>query len=78
MGPQFSIDLVAAVKRQASFIAQVSAVGWTSQHRDLENIVYGSIDKYHAFLKALWENPEALTVPTLVCLSFHLTLLFFH
>lgn len=67
LGPQFSLDLVAAVKRQASFIAQVAAVGWTQPRpKGIEAVVASSIDKYHGFLKKLWENPEALAVPTLV------------
>lgn len=65
-GPQFSVDLVAAVKRQASFIAQVAAVGWTQNPKDIHITVSSAIDKYHCFLKKLWENPEALAVPTLV------------
>jgi hypothetical protein len=66
-GLQFSLDLVAAVKRQASFIAQVAAVGWTQPRpKGIDTVAAGSIDKYHGFLKKLWANPEALAVPTLV------------
>ena len=67
IGPQFSLDLVAAVKRQASFVAQVAAVGWTQRPRGIQDIASSCIDKYHAFLKKLWENPNHLAVPTLVC-----------
>lgn len=67
LGPQFSLDLVAAVKRQASFIAQVAAVGWTQPRpKGIDTVAANSVDKYHGFLKKLWENPEALAVPTLV------------
>lgn len=66
IAPQFSIDLVAAVKRQASFIAQVAAVGWTHNPTDIHTVVSGAIDKYHCFLKKVWETPEALAIPTLV------------
>ena len=62
----FSVDLVAAVKRQASFIAQVVAVGWTHNPEDIHTLVCGAINRYHCFLKALWENNEASPVPTLV------------
>jgi hypothetical protein len=64
--PQFSVDLVAAVKRQASFIAQVAAVGWTHNPKDIHTIVNGAVDKYHCFLNKLWETPEILAIPTLV------------
>jgi len=66
IGPQFSLDLVAAVKRQASFVAQVAAVGWTQRPKGIHETVYGFIDKYHSFLKKIWENPDYLAVPTLV------------
>jgi hypothetical protein len=66
IGPQFSLDLVAAVKRQASFVAQIVAVGWTQRPKTIHDIVHGSIDKYHGFLKKLWENPNYLAVTTLV------------
>ncbi|KIM24336.1 hypothetical protein M408DRAFT_234813 [Serendipita vermifera MAFF 305830] len=72
IGPQFSLDLVAAVKRQASFVAQVAAVGWTQRPRGIQETASGCIDKYHAFLKKLWENPNHLAVPTLeIDLAWH-------
>ncbi len=66
IAPKFSVDLVAAVKRQASFIAQVAAIGWTHNPKDIHTVVSGAIDKYHYFLKKLWEAPEALAIPNLV------------
>ncbi|CAG7851786.1 SubName: Full=Uncharacterized protein {ECO:0000313/EMBL:CCA72640.1} [Serendipita indica DSM 11827] len=72
IGPQFSLDLVAAVKRQASFIAQVAAVGWTQRPKDITTIVSNAINRYHCFLKKLWENPMGLAVPTLeIDLAWH-------
>ncbi|PVF98716.1 hypothetical protein CPB86DRAFT_814557 [Serendipita vermifera] len=72
IGPQFSLDLVAAVKRQASFIAQVAAVGWTQRPKGIEGIVGDSIEKYHCFLRKIWENHAALAVPTLeIDLAWH-------
>ena len=66
IGPQFSLDLVAAVKRQASFVAQVVAVGWTQKPKGLQELTSGCIDKYHGFLKKIWENLDYIPVPTLV------------
>ncbi|KAG8836167.1 hypothetical protein FRC17_009510 [Serendipita sp. 399] len=64
---------VAAVKRQASFIAQVAAVGWTQKPKSLGSSTTNVfIDRYHSFLKKLWENPNQLVVPTLeIDLAWH-------
>ncbi|KAJ8597620.1 hypothetical protein M405DRAFT_724080 [Rhizopogon salebrosus TDB-379] len=65
----FSIDLVGAVLRQASFIKKMADLGWTaptffsSEAHSL--LLVNSIVKYHAFLGLMQSSPSGFFVPTL-------------
>jgi len=61
----FSIDLAAAVLRQASFIEKMAGLGWTSSNGD-EGQLVRSVARYHAFLDLMTANPGSFFVPTLV------------
>ncbi|CCA71946.1 hypothetical protein PIIN_05881 [Serendipita indica DSM 11827] len=71
-----SLDLVAAVLRQATFIDKIVHMGWTRpgrwEHADSLAPLVRSVARYHAFLDLMYTNSWSLLVPTLdIDLSWH-------
>ncbi|KAI3598446.1 hypothetical protein WG66_000714 [Moniliophthora roreri] len=65
----WSIDLVAAVLRQGSFIKRMKDLGWTEasflEAVEGEHVLKHSVLRYHAFLDLLYGSPDSFFVPTL-------------
>ncbi|KAI0792057.1 hypothetical protein C8Q75DRAFT_805098 [Abortiporus biennis] len=65
----FSIDLVAAVLRQGSFIEKMHGFGWTTpgyfDDANDEAVLVHATARYHAFLDLLSSSPGSFFVPTL-------------
>ncbi|KAG8805044.1 hypothetical protein FRC17_005756, partial [Serendipita sp. 399] len=63
-----SIDLVAAVLRQGSFIEKMKELGWLEssrfQHSENQATLLRAIARYHAFLDLMAANPRSFLVPT--------------
>ncbi|GJN92341.1 hypothetical protein Rhopal_005371-T1 [Rhodotorula paludigena] len=73
-GEPFSLDLVAAVLRQGSFIDKMYNLGWTAPHRfDEDNsLLKRSVARYHAFMDLMASVPGTFLVPTLdIDLAWH-------
>ncbi|KAG1754858.1 uncharacterized protein EDB91DRAFT_256703 [Suillus paluster] len=65
----FSIDLVGAVLRQASFVKKMVDLGWTSptyfSSDARSQLLVNSIMKYHGFIGLMASSPREFFVPTL-------------
>lgn len=71
-----SLDLVAAMLRQGTFIDKMVHMGWTRpgrwEHADTLAPLVRSVARYHAFLDLTYVNGWSLLVPTLdIDLSWH-------
>ncbi|KAI9461336.1 hypothetical protein HD554DRAFT_2028306 [Boletus coccyginus] len=72
----FSVELVGAVLRQASFVSKMAGLGWTDPEffADEEEMVVlqHCVARYHAFLGLMADAPGSLSVPTLdIDLAWH-------
>ncbi|KZV87062.1 DUF1399-domain-containing protein [Exidia glandulosa HHB12029] len=70
----FSLDLVAAVQRQSSFVEKMVDMGWTATDRFIRDssALVRSVARYHAFLDLMTACPASFFVPTLdVDLAWH-------
>ncbi|KAG2747340.1 hypothetical protein P692DRAFT_20935613, partial [Suillus brevipes Sb2] len=72
----FSLDLVGAVLRQASFVKKMADLGWTepgyfANEQDTVALQH-CVARYHAFLNIMAESPASFFVPTLdIDLGWH-------
>ena len=62
----FSIDVAAAVIRQASFIKNVVELGWTKGIDEKGDLLVRAVARYHAFLDLLAVRPDVLATPIMV------------
>ncbi|KAG1808580.1 uncharacterized protein BJ212DRAFT_1381845 [Suillus subaureus] len=72
----FSLDLVGAVLRQASFVEKMDNLGWTEPGyfvNEVDTVVLQHCTaRYHAFLNIMAESPASFFVPTLdIDLAWH-------
>ncbi|KIJ63482.1 hypothetical protein HYDPIDRAFT_168332 [Hydnomerulius pinastri MD-312] len=71
----FSIDLVGAVLRQASFVQKMVDLGWTQPTFDDEDdmiVLQHCVARYHGFLDLMADSPGSFFVPTLdIDLAWH-------
>ncbi|KIY68411.1 hypothetical protein CYLTODRAFT_374384 [Cylindrobasidium torrendii FP15055 ss-10] len=71
----FSLDLVGAVLRQASFVGKMVGLGWTAPAFSAdpdETVLLHTIARYHAFLDLMQSSPASFFVPTLdIDLAWH-------
>ncbi|KAG2145431.1 uncharacterized protein EDB93DRAFT_504192 [Suillus bovinus] len=72
----FSLDLVGAVLRQASFVNKMVNLGWTEPGyfaNEVDTIaLQHCVARYHAFLNIMAESPASFFVPTLdIDLGWH-------
>ncbi|KAG2070670.1 hypothetical protein BDR04DRAFT_591757 [Suillus decipiens] len=72
----FSLDLVGAVLRQASFVKKMVNLGWTEPGYFANEVdivaLQHCIARYHAFLNIMAESPASFFVPTLdIDLGWH-------
>ncbi|KAG2040497.1 hypothetical protein BDR03DRAFT_915553 [Suillus americanus] len=72
----FSLDLVGAVLRQASFVKKMVDLGWTEPGYFASEVdivaLQHCIARYHAFLNIMAESPASFFVPTLdIDLGWH-------
>ncbi|KAG1765635.1 hypothetical protein EDD22DRAFT_774772 [Suillus occidentalis] len=72
----FSLDLVGAVLRQASFVKKMVDLGWTEPGyfaNELDTVaLQHCVARYHAFLNIMAESPASFFVPTLdIDLGWH-------
>ncbi|KIY68410.1 hypothetical protein CYLTODRAFT_489786 [Cylindrobasidium torrendii FP15055 ss-10] len=71
----FSLDLVGAVLRQASFVGKMASLGWTTPAFAAdpdETILLHTVARYHAFLDLMQSSPASFFVPTLdIDLAWH-------
>ncbi|KAG2370303.1 hypothetical protein BDR07DRAFT_1265614 [Suillus spraguei] len=72
----FSLDLVGAVLRQASFVKKMVNLGWTEPGYFANEVdivaLQHCVARYHAFLNIMAESPASFFVPTLdIDLGWH-------
>jgi hypothetical protein len=72
----FSLDLVGAVLRQASFVKKMVNLGWTEPGYFADEVdkvaLQHCVARYHAFLNIMAESPASFFVPTLdIDLGWH-------
>ncbi|KAG1725508.1 hypothetical protein EDB19DRAFT_1883221, partial [Suillus lakei] len=72
----FSLDLVGAVLRQASFVKKMVDLGWTEPAYFANEVdavaLQHCVARYHAFLNLMAESPASFFVPTLdIDLGWH-------
>ncbi|KAG1876823.1 hypothetical protein C8R48DRAFT_591090 [Suillus tomentosus] len=72
----FSLDLVGAVLRQASFVKKMVNLGWTEPGYFANEVdavaLQHCVARYHAFLNIMAESPDSFLVPTLdIDLGWH-------
>ncbi|KAG8941360.1 hypothetical protein FRC03_004628 [Tulasnella sp. 419] len=84
----FSIDLIAAVKRQFRFVAKIAELGWLddgafradskgNDGKEESRALRRCVNQYHAFLDLMSANPKHFLVPTLgIDLAWHTHQLF--
>lgn len=77
----FSLDLVGAVLRQASFIEKMARLGWTESgcftSATNEIVLLHAVARYHSFLNLMSSRPTHFLVPTLdIDLAWHTHQLF--
>ncbi|KAG8957477.1 hypothetical protein FRC03_010115 [Tulasnella sp. 419] len=84
----FSIDLIAAVKRQFRFVTKIAELGWLDERafpadskghdgKEESKALRRCVNQYHAFLDLMSANPKTFLVPTLgIDLAWHTHQLF--